>query len=317
MSGAGLKVKVADIDPDTLDYDYKKLGQMDCSRVLCIVTSNLYGIPNNTKRLSEVAESRGVFLVDDAAQCMGGTVDDQHSGTFGVAGIFSLDKGKNITSIDGGIIITDSEDLAEGLEREKKDLEELPLTSRAGNIGKMIAYAVLLHPRWYWIPKSMPFLNLGQTVFSTDFPIASYGASQAAMANVLFAGKDLIAAQRVHNYFSLLEALAGAPGMRHVVIGDRIRPVSLRFPVMIEDGSIREHIVRDLNALGIGASKSYPRAISDIPQLAGLLAVGSAEPEMGRKVAREIVTLPTHPYVESRDIGTVKKVFLKHLEGCS
>ena len=94
------------------DYDYQKLSGIDFTKVLCIVSSNLYGIPDHLVRLEQIASEHGIFLIDDAAQCMGGRVDGKFSGTFGDAGLYSLGMGKNITSIEGGIIVTNSDDMA-------------------------------------------------------------------------------------------------------------------------------------------------------------------------------------------------------------
>ena len=43
---AGLKIRVCDIDPVTLSYDLEQLASVDFSRVLCVVTANLYGLPD-------------------------------------------------------------------------------------------------------------------------------------------------------------------------------------------------------------------------------------------------------------------------------
>ena len=116
---AGLKVKVCDINPETLDYDYQKLAQTDFSEVLCIISANLYGIPNNLDKLEKLARENGIHMLDDAAQCMGGqTADGRFAGTFGDAGLFSLDKGKVITSMNGGIIVTNSDQLASKIKSE-------------------------------------------------------------------------------------------------------------------------------------------------------------------------------------------------------
>ncbi len=100
---AGLKIKVCDVNPHTLDFDYDKLRQIDFDNVLGIVSGNLYGIPNNLDLLEKISKENNVFFIDDAAQCLGGrSAMGRHAGTFGDAGIFSLDKGKVITSMNGG-----------------------------------------------------------------------------------------------------------------------------------------------------------------------------------------------------------------------
>src|SRR3989304_3846610 len=72
---AGLDVRVCDVDGVTFGYDLRSLGRMDFSNVLCIVTSNLYGIPDDLAAIERIASRNAVLMIDDAAQCMGGRME--------------------------------------------------------------------------------------------------------------------------------------------------------------------------------------------------------------------------------------------------
>ena len=61
--------------------------------------------------------------MDDAAQALGATLHGRPCGTLGDAGLFSLDKGKNVSAIDGGAIVTD--DRIESLRRFRDDVREV------------------------------------------------------------------------------------------------------------------------------------------------------------------------------------------------
>ena len=69
-----------------------------------------------------MAREHGVRLVDDAAQAMGAAVDGRPSGTWGDAGLYSLDKGKNITAIEGGLAVTNDAEVAAALTAEARTL---------------------------------------------------------------------------------------------------------------------------------------------------------------------------------------------------
>ena len=86
MTSAGLRPRVVDIDPATLDYDPAALAGADCRRVLAIVATNLYGCPNDLPHLEAFARERDLLVVDDAAQAMGAAIGNRSSGTFGDAG---------------------------------------------------------------------------------------------------------------------------------------------------------------------------------------------------------------------------------------
>lgn len=302
---AGLRIRICDIDINTLDYDLQRLSKIDFSNVLCIVTANLYGIPNDLTQLVNIAKEHGVFLIDDAAQCMEGRVDDKFSGTFGDAGLFSLDKGKNITSIDGGIIVTNSD--AVGLSiKSRVDTLPGPTKSKVfADILKLLFYVTFLHPKLYWIPNNLPFLNLGTTIYTTEYPIESYCSMLGAIGYRLFQRIEEITRVRIENGQYLSENLSNLPEIKFVRYSDRISPVYLRFPILIKNRDLREEIVMALNQVGIGASKSFPTSIVDIKEINENLSSQESEAEYGRLVADQIVTLPTHPYVAKGDLEKV------------
>ena len=109
---------VCDIDKETLSYDREQLESIDFDNVLAIVSSSLYGLPNDLSGLEELAQAKGVYLIDDAAQCLGATVRGRPVGGFGDAGILSFDKGKVITSLNGGAIVTSDPSLTQRIESE-------------------------------------------------------------------------------------------------------------------------------------------------------------------------------------------------------
>ncbi|MDP1948352.1 MAG: DegT/DnrJ/EryC1/StrS family aminotransferase [Nitrospirota bacterium] len=304
---AGLKVRLADVDPMTLDFAPGALEQFDGSRVLAVVATNLYGLPNDLPSITRVAHERGVYVVDDAAQCLGGSIGGRPSGTWGDVGIYSFDKGKNVTSIDGGVLVTNSERIAEAITQQVRVLPQCTIGESAAHLAKLVVYAALLHPRGYWLPNSLPFLGLGTTAYRTDYPLAQYDSWMAPMGHRLFTRLDAITAQRRVNAERLKRMLPWGPKLEPVVIKPGAEPAYLRFPVLI-DPEYRDAVLAALRANGIGATASYPTAISDVPELRNQLQSVGREAKGGQSVARRIVTLPTHGYVTSRDQERMVKV---------
>lgn len=297
---AGLKIRLVDIDPATLDFSSEALERTDWSRVLAVVATNLYGLPNDLPTITKIARSRNVFVVDDAAQCLGGSVGGRHSGTWGDAGIYSLDKGKNITSIDGGVIVTNSDAVAAALTEHTRTLRQPTFGQTAANIAKLLAYASMLHPTRYWIPNALPFLSLGTTVYRTDYPLAQYDSWLAPMGRRLFARLDAVNARRVGTADQLMKDLPWGPNLQPVRAGRSSAPVYLRLPVLVGP-EIRDTLVAACRRSGIGATASYPASIHDIPEVTDYLRSGEQDAIGARMVADRIVTLPTHPYVTAED----------------
>lgn len=311
---AGLQVRFADMDPATLDYDYEQLERLDVSKVLAIVSANLYGIPNDLERLESFAADRQIRLVDDAAQAMGATAGSRHCGTFGDVGIFSLDKGKVITSMNGGIIVTRDDALAGHLGSICGRLPRQPVTQCVTEVVKAFGYAWFIHPSRYWLPARLPFLRLGETRYTTDYRIQRYCQPMAGLALRTLAALSVYNKARIDNGVYYRQALAETPGLHHVTLSPRGGPIYLRFPLLVEPSSKRRELLAVLRERGLGASGSYPTSLCDIDELGKYLADTGKQWPGGAEIARRIVTLPTHPMVGAADRSTVVKTVREILQ---
>ncbi|HWS14821.1 MAG TPA: DegT/DnrJ/EryC1/StrS family aminotransferase, partial [Candidatus Methylomirabilis sp.] len=224
---------------------------------------------------------------------------------FGDAGLFSLDKGKNITTIEGGIIVTRLDEVADALRMECGRLPDSELSRSAITFMKVILYSAFLRPDLYWIPNRIPFLGIGSTVYSEEYPAEKYKAFLSGLGVRLLERLREINKARIANADFLMKGLEGSPRLLLPTPVEKASPVFLRFPVRILDGKRRDRIISELNRLGISASPSYPGAINDIPEV----RIGLSEEESrlpgGRTLAGQIVTLPTHPYVRREDMVTM------------
>jgi len=295
---AGLKIRVCDIDPGTLSYDLDALNRFDFSKVLAIVSSNLYGFPNDLPAITNIAKQHNVFFIDDAAQSMGAMIADQYAGTYGDVGIYSLDKGKNITSIQGGIVVSNHAEFSQVFDETVNSLPLQSSLSLMADTVKLCAYSLLLPPRYYWIAAKL--LSLGTTPYTTDYPVHAYSEVMANMAFTLFEDLDKINSRRIHNAEYMIQTLEPYTSITPIHPVKQSKPVYLRLPLLISDN--RNQIVDKLNAAGIGATTSYPEAIINVPQLRNSLDRRDLNCPGGCQVAKEIVTLPTQAYMNQQSL---------------
>ena len=302
---AGLKVRIVDIDPDTLDFNRQALAETDLRRALALVATNLYGGPNDMVALTALTRDRGIFLVDDAAQSMGAAVDGRPSGLWGDVGLFSFDKGKNICAIDGGVVVTASAAIAAALRAEAASLTLPPLATSAGHVVKALAYYAMLRPEAYGLATRLPGLSLGRTVFTTDYPIAAPDSLLSSLAAIMLRRLDEFLAARRANANALLPLVQRLPGVRTIRAGRGATAAYLRLPILLDTEPSRDAAVATLTGAGIGASRSYPLSLADVPELQPSLVRDPRPLHGGRQVARTIVTLPTHPFVTADDIHRI------------
>ncbi|MGH9425633.1 MAG: DegT/DnrJ/EryC1/StrS family aminotransferase, partial [Terriglobia bacterium] len=243
VARAGLTIRLCDVDPKTLDLDQSALLRLDLDRVLCIIPSSLYGIPADLVTLERLSRASGAFLVDDAAQCLGATADKRPCGTFGDAGFYSFGRGKNISTMGGGILLTSREDLAHLIQNEVNKLPRPSSVNVLSSIVNSLLYAVMLHPSRYWIPNGIPFLELGESRFDPNFKIARLSAYQTRLAAQLFPFVDSYNGIRRDNADRLQAGIEGLEGIEIPRAGQGANPVYLRFPILARDGTHRARLL--------------------------------------------------------------------------
>jgi len=101
-----------DIEPRHFCLDPKAVEAAIGPRTRAVMPVHLYGHPADLPRLSALCESRGLLLVEDAAQAHSASIDGKPVGAWGVAGSFSFYPTKNMTAGEGGLVSTGDEQIA-------------------------------------------------------------------------------------------------------------------------------------------------------------------------------------------------------------
>ena len=95
----------------SFSMDPEDLEQKITPRTKLIIPVHMAGAPCDMSRIMEVADEHGVPVLEDCSQCNGGEFEGRKVGTFGAVGVFSFQINKNATAGEGGLIVTDSDDL--------------------------------------------------------------------------------------------------------------------------------------------------------------------------------------------------------------
>ena len=110
----GAEVVFCDIDLKTFNIDETKLEEIikKDSSIKAIMPVNLFGLCANMPYIMELAKKYNLKVIEDSACGFDGWIGDKHSGTFGDCGCFSFHPRKSICTGEGGMLITDDEDIA-------------------------------------------------------------------------------------------------------------------------------------------------------------------------------------------------------------
>ena len=107
----GAKPVFVDADKDTWNIDCMKIEEKVNEHTKAIIPVHLFGNPCNMEKISQIAEKYNLYIVEDAAEAHGAEYKGKKVGSFSDIGCFSFFANKNLTTGEGGMVVTNDEEL--------------------------------------------------------------------------------------------------------------------------------------------------------------------------------------------------------------
>lgn len=300
---AGLRVRLADIDPATLDFNFQSLEEnlKPTRQLLAVVSPHLFGLPADLKQARRMIPDPKVSIIEDAAQAMGAVDKGSFLGIQGDVGFFSLGRGKAVSAVQGGIVVTDRSVIGQELESVMPALDVQTPAYGLQITAYSLALSILMHPSLFWIPKSLPGLQLGETIFDPRFDVHRFSPFQTGLVKKWpqrlgswqqARKRNSLYWQSLLTQFSWLQSISSASHISNT-------PPLLRYPVLVQNEFQRTALLQASDKRGLGIMPSYPDSIDGIKQLQ---TVNDHQSFPGAKqCARRLVTFPVHGYVNQKD----------------
>lgn len=129
----GCKPYFVDIDIDTLCINIDSIQDAVSEKVSCLMPVHLMGYPCDMKSICKIANDNNLQIIEDSCEAPGSSIEGKKVGTFGDIGTFSFFMSHHITTIEGGMLVTNNENIAEiarslrtfGWTRELKGKKEI------------------------------------------------------------------------------------------------------------------------------------------------------------------------------------------------
>jgi perosamine synthetase len=299
---AGLKPVLCDISLKTFNMDIEELQKCINTNTLCIVPVHMFGRPIDMESIKEIARPHSVFIVEDAASSLGTTINEQPTGTLGDAGFYSFNIGKNLSTLSGGCIVTDREDLAEAIVPEHASLLQPGMISKLKIAVKLIVQTFAVRPLFYTL-----FYDLiskpKYTIPPTDFDTFRYTRIQAGMGLALFRHAVKIFNKRYDHGMFLLEMLGKLKGIRTPELLPDTFPVFNQYPLFFDNEGIKECCFSEINKAGIECIKRYPDPIHRIYDLGYDL---NKDPfPNATYFAKRLLLIPVHPLMNIEKLSLI------------
>lgn len=219
-----------DVESNSMLLDPELVEAAITPRTKAIIAVHIAGAPANMTRLKEIADKHGLRLIEDAAQGVGAAWDGRSVGALGDFGSFSFQSGKNVTSGEGGILLTNDEALAD-------------MAWSLANVGRVRNGAWYQHEHIGW--------NLRMTEF------------QAAILLAQLTRYDAQRELRDRNARLLNERVREIPGLRTLQLDSRVTKHAhhmFMFALDMEavEGKLtKDAFIRQMNAEGIPLLPGY------------------------------------------------------------
>jgi len=229
-----------DVEWETFNLDPAKIEAAITPHTRAIMVVHLFGHPADMPAIMAIAKRHKLFVVEDNAQSLAATVDGRLAGTFGDIGVFSLNRHKLIQSGEGGIAVTDNDELALRLQLVRNHGE---------NAATSFGLTDLSH-------------TIGHNMRMTEL--------EAAVAYEQFIRKDELIGGIVEMATLLDRELGRLPGLAPVTIRPNCTHTRMHHTLIYDEtvtGVPRDLLVKALNAEGIPLWGGYLRPQYLLPAL--------------------------------------------------
>jgi len=263
-----------DIEPETLCIDPALIERAITPRTKAILAVDVFGHPAELPAIEEIARAHGLRLIEDSAESLGSTLGGWPCGSFGDAGIFGFYPNKQITTGEGGAVVTNDARIAE-------------LCRSMADQGRGAEGAWLHHVR------------LGYN-YRLDEMSAALGLSQLARLKEIVAARARVAGW----YFDALS------GVNEVVLPKVAEGVGMSWFVFVIrlaerfSRADRDRVLARLRDRGIGC-RDYFTPIHLQPYIREALGTHEGQFAVTESVCDRTIALPFYPQMTQQEVGQV------------
>ncbi len=305
---AGGKPVLVDLEADRPWLGLAQLSAAITENTVAIIAVNLFGISERWPQLRKLTEHQGIVLIEDSAQYFpagDASQKDNQQNWQGDLVVLSFGRGKPVSLLGGGAVLTKKPDLLEYLPK--------PESIASGLIPRLVfglkarLYNLMISPLFYWLPQSLPFLHLGETRYHALSSLDGFAQVRLDLlsSNICHYQNDAEAITRSEKISAILNSqdkITNLPRLCNMKVSRRL----LRYPLLLDVAS-RDKVYRKLKQAGLGVSILYPASLPKIMGLKDILDDKLAFPN-AEMFSSRLLTLPTHSHISEEDIKKIKAI---------
>ncbi|MFP4546692.1 MAG: aminotransferase class V-fold PLP-dependent enzyme [Fidelibacterota bacterium] len=302
---AGLECVVVDTSEVDFNINIEQIQKHISEKTLAIMPIHMFGIPTNVKKIQTIVADSDIFILEDAASSLGSQINDKHAGTIADFGFYSLNRGKNISTLSGGIITWQKDQDSTGIRERVAQLPDLKTTARLKMILKFFALTLAVRPLFYTILNPL-ISKFKYTTLHDDFESFAYSAFQAAIGKNLWKRERSLTQTRIDNARKLTAIFSPVKETQIPKIPDNYTVAYNQFPIVIRDLRKRSQFEKKLSEEGIETTRLYEKTLAQIyPEFIKNSAEVFPNSEY---LADHLLLIPPHPQIKGRHLNKIQKI---------
>jgi len=263
-----------DIDLDSFNISANLIEKKITNKTKVIIPVDLYGQTYDYDEVSIIAKNNNLSIIEDSAQAIGASYKDKMAGSLGDCGTFSFYATKNITTGEGGMIVTNSDKISSKIK--------------------------ILRNQGQDPDQKYNYTMMGYNARLTDMQ-AVIGVEQLKKLKEIN-NKRVVNANFFDNKFKDIKWLKTPKRLK-----DRSH-VFHQYTIILDEKINRESFVSHLKNNDVGYGIYYPKPLYDYPHLKKYKSVC----KNADMVAKSVVSLPIHPNLSDSDLNKIVKVVLSY-----
>ncbi len=305
IEAIGFRPILVDTDPDTFNLDISKVSEKISPKTLAIMPIHMFGLPCEVDYLLKLTHGTDIFILEDGASALGSTLNDQHIGTRAPFGFYSLNRGKNVSTLAGGILTWKDDKLTPLFTKYIDKLMELSAHAQLIMYLKFVALSLVVRPLFYTL-LSRIVSKFKYTTLHTHFDSFQYTTMQAALGKKIWRRIDFLTQRRIDNGLELIAVFKDQPGFKIAKIPQGSAVAFNQFPVLVDSLEKRELLISKLSEAGIETTTLYDHPLHHIfPEL----NESGADPYPNATyLAEHLLLIPPHAQINSKIIGKIRKI---------
>jgi len=260
-----------DIREDTLNIDEDRIEEKITSKTKAILAVDVFGYPCDMPKITKIARKHGLKVIEDACEAIGAEINGKKSGSFGDCAVFAFYPNKQMTTGEGGMLVTNDDKIAS-------------LARSMRNQGRDEGMKWLAHDR------------LGYNYRLSDINCA-LGIEQLKRIDEILKKREKVAGIYAYKFLDFAEIVLPPAGTRDIRRSWFVYVVRLK-------GGPRDQVIERLKEKGVGCNSYFP-PIHLQPFYQREFGFKAGDFPVTEKIAQQTIALPFYSNLDREKIGYV------------